>query len=114
MSVLKQLREAKGVLQKDVANFLGVDRTTYVKYENGNSEPSNDTLVKLAQYFNVSVDYLLGRTDEPRQLSLDEQLEGVEFALYGEVKELTDEQKQDILDFVRFKKQQDQLKKSGQ
>lgn len=64
MSVLKQLREAKGVLQKDVANFLGVDRTTYVKYENGNSEPSNDTLVKLAQYFDVSVDYLLGRTDE--------------------------------------------------
>ncbi len=61
MEQLKILRKQKGLYQKDVANFLGVDRTTYVKYENGVSEPDNDTLVKLAELFNVSVDYLLGR-----------------------------------------------------
>lgn len=61
MEQLKILRKQKGLYQKDVANFLGVDRTTYVKYENGVSEPDYNTLVKLAEFFNVSVDYLLGR-----------------------------------------------------
>lgn len=61
MDILKELRQKKGVYQKDVAKYLGVDRTTYVKYERGNSEPSNDILIKLADYFNISVDCLLGR-----------------------------------------------------
>ncbi len=63
MNILKNLRAEKGVLQKDVAKFLGIDRTTYVKYENGNSEPNSEMLIALANYFNVSIDYLLGRID---------------------------------------------------
>ena len=61
MHRLRELREAKGLYQKDVAAAIGVDRTTYVKYERGTSEPSYNILSKLAEYFNVSVDYLLGR-----------------------------------------------------
>lgn len=60
MNVLKGLRDKKGVYQKDVARYLGVDRTTYVKYETGASEPGNDMLVKLSEYFDVPVGYLLG------------------------------------------------------
>lgn len=104
MNTLKQLRQEKGVLQKDVASYLGVDRTTYVKYERGDSEPNHDILSKLADYFNVSIDRLLGR--EESKPTLDEQLDGVEFALFGEMKDMTDEQKQEILEFVKFKKQQ--------
>lgn len=63
MERLKELRTARGLLQKDVAAVLGIDRTTYVKYEKGQSEPSFDILTKLADYFGVSVDYLLGKTD---------------------------------------------------
>ena len=63
MERLKNLRIKKGLYQKDVAAVLGVDRTTYVKYENGDSEPSYDVLSKLADLFNVSVDYLLGRSN---------------------------------------------------
>ena len=63
MERLKELRTARGLLQKDVAAVLGIDRTTYVKYEKGQSEPSFDILAKLADYFGVSVDYLLGKTD---------------------------------------------------
>lgn len=59
MERLKKLREARGLLQKDMAEILGVERTTYVKYENGKSEPNNDTIVKLANYFKVPTDYLL-------------------------------------------------------
>lgn len=56
---LKELRIAKGLYQKDVADFLGVDRTTYTKYESGASEPDIATLTKLADYFCVTVDYLI-------------------------------------------------------
>lgn len=79
-----------------------MDRTTYVKYERGVSEPNLDIIKKLANYFDVTVDFLLGK--EKKENTLDEQLGEIEFALYGEVKELTDEQKQDILDYARFKK----------
>lgn len=64
MNTLKILRLNKNVLQKDVAKYLDVDRTTYVKYERGDSEPNHDVLVKLADYFDVTVDYLLGREEK--------------------------------------------------
>lgn len=61
MERLKELRLKKKLLQKDIADYLGVNRTTYVKYETGASQPDNDTLSRLADFFGVSVDYLLGR-----------------------------------------------------
>ena len=44
----------------------------------------------------------MGNTDNPQPI--DEQLSGVDFALYGEVKEMTEEEKQDVLDYIRYKK----------
>jgi len=61
MNILKQLRINAGKLQKDIAAYLGVNRTTYLRYEKGETEPDYQTLRKIADYFNVSVDYLLGR-----------------------------------------------------
>lgn len=65
MERLKILRKKKGLLQKDIAEYLGISRTTYVKWENGLHEPAFNEIEKLADYFNVSVDYLLGRSDIP-------------------------------------------------
>ena len=53
------------MLQKDVAQRLGIDRTTYAKYESGASEPNHETLLKLSELFDVSADYLLGRELSP-------------------------------------------------
>ena len=61
MHVLRELRKQKGMRQADVAQKLGVGRTTYVKYENGDNEPSFEMLNKLSDLFGVSTDYLLGR-----------------------------------------------------
>lgn len=63
MNNLKTVRLAdpRHLTQKDVADWLGVERTTYGKYEQGNSEPTFDTLCRLADFFNVSVEYLMGR-----------------------------------------------------
>ncbi len=104
MERLKQLRQEKGLYQKDVAAYLGVDRTTYVKYETGVSEPTQETLKALADYFDVSIDYLLGRTDEknPGQKGPEFDVNSIEYALYGEVRELDDEEKQQLLELARF------------
>lgn len=59
---LKELRIKNKMYQKDVAKILGIERTTYVKYETGVTEPDIKTLIKLADIFNVTLDYLLGRS----------------------------------------------------
>lgn len=61
---LRALRKEKGLTQQNMAEFLGLTRQGYAKYENNQSEPDNETLQKLADYFDVSIDYLLGRTDK--------------------------------------------------
>ena len=60
---LKQLRIEKGVTQKEVAAAIGVTFSAYAHYEQGIREPSNQILISLCKYFNVSADYLLGLTD---------------------------------------------------
>ena len=61
---LKELRLEKSLYQKDVAAYLGIDRTTYVKYESGISEPPIETLIKLCNFYSVSLDFLVGRIDD--------------------------------------------------
>lgn len=58
---LKELRLIKGFSQQEIADYLHCTAVTYSRYENGNRSPSPDLLVKLADYFDVTVDYLLGR-----------------------------------------------------
>ncbi|MCL2840292.1 MAG: helix-turn-helix domain-containing protein [Defluviitaleaceae bacterium] len=62
---LIDLRKKKGLLQKDVAGVFGLERTTYGKYESKGIQPPTDMIVKLAEYFNVSTDYLLGKSNDP-------------------------------------------------
>ena len=58
---LKELRESKGLTQKEVAEIIGYSEISYARYEKGEREPDITTLCKLAEYFNVTVDYLIGR-----------------------------------------------------
>lgn len=62
MEQLKLLRVQRGLRQIDLAKMLGVDRSTYAKYESGASEPNFETIVALAQFFDVSTDQLLTGT----------------------------------------------------
>lgn len=62
---LSELIESKGIMKKSVAEFLGVTYRTINNYENGVREPSIDQLTKLADFFEVSIDYLTGRSDDP-------------------------------------------------
>ena len=60
---LKELRTENNLTQTQLAVKLGIRQQSYARYENGEGEPSLDTLVAIAKLFNVSVDYLLGLTD---------------------------------------------------
>lgn len=60
---VKELREAHGLSQEAVGKILGVKRYSVYGYEKGKNYPDVPHLIALADYFDVSVDYLLGRTD---------------------------------------------------
>ena len=62
---IKNLREDSDLRQREVAAVLNVSQNTYSQYENGVIELTASNLVKLAEFYNVSVDYLLGRTKNP-------------------------------------------------
>ncbi|CEP86936.1 helix-turn-helix domain-containing protein [Paraclostridium sordellii] len=60
---LKLLRNEKNVMQKDIANYLNITTSAYGFYEQGKRTPTPEILSALAEYFDVSVDYLIGRVD---------------------------------------------------
>lgn len=64
MNRLRDLREDKDLLQKDIATLLNIDRSTYSDYETEIVDISTNALCKLAEYYKVSTDYLLYNTDE--------------------------------------------------
>lgn len=68
---LRQLRNEKKIKQEDLAKYLNISRSAYGHYETGHTEPSKDVIEKLAKFFSVTTDYLLGRTDE-RNISYSE------------------------------------------
>lgn len=63
---IKELRKAKGISQLKLAMDLNTSQNTISRYETGEREPGIAELIKLADYFHVSVDYLIGRTNENR------------------------------------------------
>lgn len=65
---LRNLREDHDYKQWQVAQYLKIDRSTYAYYELGRRQPSYDIVVKLAKYYGVSVDYLLGENEKAGSL----------------------------------------------
>lgn len=61
---LRAFRKQTRFNQRDMAQELGLTHRSYRRYESGESEPTLSVLIKLADYFQVSLDYLAGRTDE--------------------------------------------------
>ena len=62
---LRGIREDKDIKQKDIAAYLNVSQNTYSQYETGIISLTAEVLIKLADYYNVSIDYLLDRTNNP-------------------------------------------------
>lgn len=112
---LKKLRNSKKLSQQTMADFLGISRQGYGKYEDGKSQPDHQTLVKLAEYFNVTVDFLLGRTDIPHR---DEESKrdaiiykiATEFPdadlMFKDIESWSAKDFEDLYDYIKFKNSQ--------
>lgn len=106
MEVLKKLRLDKNISQQKLANILGVSRSTIAMWEIGGSQPDNTSLSQLADYFGVSVDYLLGRNNYednyPRQ---PEPTNGVWIPVLGKVQAgIPIEAVEEIIDYEEISK----------
>lgn len=62
---LRELRKSKRISQLKLAIDLNMSQNTISRYETGEREPGINELIKIADYFSISIDYLLGRTDNP-------------------------------------------------
>ena len=64
---IRDLREDLDMTQTEIANMLGMSQTGYSKYETGENDVPTTILIKLARFYNTSIDYLLGETKNPKR-----------------------------------------------
>lgn len=104
---LKEMREHKGLTQRGLAKELNVSPSAIALYETNRRHPDNDMLKKIADHFNTSVDYLLGRTNDPvpHKNKTEKEIEFEEFMknhtiMYQGVP-MTDEEKESVNEFLK-------------
>lgn len=100
---LKSLRKQAGLTQVDVAEELEISQPAYASWERGTKKPTQENLVKISQILNVSVDYLVGNSEEKA-----DELDNIELLFRMNSKGLTDSEKavfkKELIDFMEERK----------
>lgn len=100
---LKDLRKQAGLTQVDVAEKLGISQPAYASWERGIKKPTQENLVKIAQILNVSVDYLVGNSEEK-----NDELDNIELLFRMNSKGLTEDEKivfkKELIEFMEERK----------
>jgi len=113
---LKELRIYKQLSQSDIANDFGISQQTISSYENGTREPDFELLSKFADYFDVSIDYLIGRTNDPNgNLEIPEVFKSDDpriKELLERYSQLSDEGKEDFFEILGFFEEKEKKRKS--
>lgn len=111
MNNLKSLRKSKGLTQSELAHIIGISQNNYSYWENGKVKIDNASLQKLADFFNVSIDYILGREEKPSSssqpdtpLTIPEKYRDVLIACNEGADDLTQEDIDAIVRFIEFTK----------
>lgn len=113
---LEELREVKGWTKTEVSKRLGMKgMSTYANWEYGIRQPDNQMLEKLADLYNVTTDYLLGRSDRPRTQD-DSSIESIKQKIandfpdinlmFRDMESMTADDLQEVYDYIKFKKSQ--------
>lgn len=95
-----ELRTEKGLSQREAAKLMQVSQGTYNNWENGRTQPSIEQLIELSKLFSVSVDYLLGNTDEYGTVHAGETLTSEERILLKRFRSLREEARIALLQFL--------------
>lgn len=111
---LKKLRTDKKLTQEELGKKINVTKVSISGYENGNRSPDTETLQRIADIFDVSTDYLLGRTENPDTTGDEKSLYMSKIAtefpdvdlMFKDMESLTAEQMEEVYDYIKFKKNQ--------
>ena len=95
---IQKMRESREILQKDLAEEINLDRATVSSWERGKSYPTVETLIKISDYFNVSIDSLLGLTNNKKAL---DDLTEEEKELLKDVRELDRDEKNKLKGYLK-------------
>lgn len=99
---LKELRKEGHLTQVELAKRLGIGQSSYADWERGKKNPTQENLIKIAQFFNVPLDYLVGNSDKK------DELDNIELLFRMNSKGLTDEEKEifkrELIEFMEERK----------
>lgn len=110
MNQIRSLRKEKGMTMKELGKAIGVAESTISLYENEKRMPDADTMKRLARFFNVSIDTLMGEDPPARPEIRDED---IKFALFGGDAEITDAQFEEVKRFAQFVKMREEREELG-
>ena len=108
MNNLLYFRNQKGLSQQAVADYLGISRQAYSNYENNSREASYETLLQLAEFFDTSVDAILGRDTASKTQEVTADV--IKCAIFGTDGEITDAMFEEVKDFANYVKQREAQK----
>ncbi|MGN0744979.1 MAG: helix-turn-helix domain-containing protein [Christensenellales bacterium] len=97
---LRDLRNEKGISQRKMGEIFNVSQATYNNWEKGNTQPSIEQLIELARFFGVSVDFLIGNTDDEGYVKIQEVLSQNDIATLHTFNTLQFESKKLLLEFI--------------
>jgi len=107
MNRIRQLRKRRNMTQEELAEVLNVSSAAISLWETNNRQPDYNTLEKIANLFNVSVDYLYPNKIENNPLTMDD----IQFALYGAIRKLDEE---DMVELLKSAERMQELKRLKQ
>ncbi len=110
---LKSLRDEKAVTQEELSNYLGVGRPTIAGYETKGKQPSFEILKKIANFFNVSIDYLLGRTDMRQLIKEQKKSDSTSDEISKEIYNLSPESQAELKKLIELYKLKDMQKRNS-
>ena len=97
-----RLRKSRALTQKQLASGVGLSEVGIQNYEGRRRKPTYDVLVALADFFDVSIDYLVGRTDKPDSEEKTDKPDKVETDFLGVFRELSDSDRKNLSAFAKF------------
>ena len=101
MNNLRKLREERGITQLKLATDLNLVKSTICQYEKGNRDLGITMLIKLSDYFNVSIDYLVGRTEERKIINTAEEYTAQEKQLVKAYRKVEPRTQKKLLELVK-------------
>lgn len=107
---VNKLMYEHNINQLGLSKELQITQSTLSRNLNGIHRPKAEIVNGLAEFFNVSSDYLLGLSDERNPTSAKEQLSGIQLAFYNQAEELTEAQAKEVLNYIEFVKNRDSKK----